>query len=205
MKIKTRYFLMLIVWITFVTCITLQLSSKQERSFYDATVNKKIVQVKNFNVNSDSVEMNTSVKGTVFVSGDDGKVDHIRIVAWIEIDPDDWGGVAFYIPDKWQISNIISSYPENEAQLPADYVSTWTTGDTELYEWRRMVEVGRDRSYRSTGGGEGTVVIEIVPDEKADPPKLINLGVEVGSADNGNYKVMGTDSIEIPIPLQHTE
>lgn len=51
-------------------------------------------------------------KGPVYIRGDEGVPTYIQIVASIEIGPNDWGGVAFYIPDK----NIISSYPENKPQ-----------------------------------------------------------------------------------------
>ncbi|NIK75520.1 hypothetical protein FHS15_000620 [Paenibacillus castaneae] len=102
--------------------------------------------------------MKTAAKGTIFVKGNEGKVEQVQIIASIEIDPNDWGGVAFYIPPKWHISNIMISYPENKTQSkPADYVATWTTADTEN-EWKAWIEVGRDRSYRPTGGGTGTVV-----------------------------------------------
>ncbi|MDQ0116627.1 hypothetical protein J2T15_006109 [Paenibacillus harenae] len=46
------------------------------------------------------------------VKDDPLRPTYIQIVASIEIDPNDWGGVAFYIPDK----NIISRYPEIKAQ-----------------------------------------------------------------------------------------
>lgn len=115
MNMKARYILLAVLIIT-VTTILLLLTSKQEKPFHDTTINEKIVQTRSFSVSSDSTDLNTSAKGTVFIKGDEGIPGHVQIVASIEIDPNDWGGVAFYIPDKWYISNIISSYPENETQ-----------------------------------------------------------------------------------------
>ncbi|URN93764.1 MAG: DUF648 domain-containing protein [Candidatus Pristimantibacillus lignocellulolyticus] len=66
-----------------------------------------------------------------------------------------------------------------------------------------MIEIGRDRSYKPTGGGKGTIVIDIVPEENITPTGKINLGVEVGSAEKGTVKIMGTDFIEIPIILSN--
>ncbi|RKP47900.1 hypothetical protein D7Z26_22055 [Cohnella endophytica] len=198
---KTRYIL-LAVLIIIVTVVIFQLSSRQEKSFRDTTVNEKVIQTKSFHVNSASTDLKTSAKGTVYVRGDNGKAEHIQIVAWIEIDSDDWGGVAFYIPDKWHVSNIISSYPDNGTRLkPADYVSTWTTASGHS-EWRTMIEVGRDRSYKPTGGGTGTVMIDIIPDENGPHhPEVSKIGVEVGSNEKEGQKMMGTDSIEIPLSL----
>jgi hypothetical protein len=206
-KIKTRYILLFAVLITIVTTIIIQLSSKEEKPFHDTVVNEKIVQAKSFSVNSDSTDLNTSAKGTVFIRGDEGMVEYIQIVASIEIDPNDWGGVAFYIPDKWYISNIISSYPENETQsIPADYVATVTNVESNSHEWRAWIEVGTDHSWRPTGGGTGTVVIDIVPDQNAiQPSETFNIGVAVGSDERNGIKVSHPDSIKVPISLTDNE
>jgi len=119
--------------VTIVTTILLQLLIKQQKPIYDTAVNEKVVQSRSFIVNSVSTNLNTSAKGTVFIKGKEGRTEQIQIVASIEIDPIDWGGVAFYIPDQWY-SNIISSYPENKTQSKhVDYVATWTTAaETEV-------------------------------------------------------------------------
>lgn len=148
--------------------------------------------------------MNTSAKGTLFVSGREGMIEHVQIVASIEIDPNDWGGVAFYIPDKWYVTNIKSSYPENKPQSkPVDDVSTWTTADDN--EWEAWIEDGRDRGYRATGGGTGTVVIDLVPDKSVNDQTETYFSVEVGSSAKDGIKVMGTDFIKIPITLTDNE
>lgn len=203
MKVKIRYVLLLASLVSImVIIIVFQLPSHQEQTFHKTLVNENIVQTKTFGVNSVSTALNTSVKGIVFVRGNDGMAEHIQIVASIEIDPNDWGGVAFYIPEKWYISNVISSYPDNATQSnPEDYVSTWSTSemDNVMNAW---IEIGRDRSYRPTGGGTGTVVIDLVPYKNTkDKPVTFELGVEVGSNANGGHKVMGTDSIKVPVPI----
>ncbi|MDD4572230.1 MAG: hypothetical protein PHN47_07110 [Clostridia bacterium] len=63
------------------------------------TVNENIIESRGFSVNSDSTEMNTLAKGTVFIKGTEGIPEQVQIIAWIEIDSNDWGGVNFYIPD----------------------------------------------------------------------------------------------------------
>ncbi|WP_199615277.1 hypothetical protein [Paenibacillus alkalitolerans] len=69
-----------------------------------------------------------------------------------------------------------------------------------------MIEVGRDRSYRPTGGGTGTVVIDLVPDKDTKhQPETLKVGVEVGSSEKDGVKIMGTDSIEVPVSLTDDE
>ncbi|MCR8656648.1 hypothetical protein [Paenibacillus endoradicis] len=202
MPIRTRRLLLCTVILAAVIITISQLPSYKENPLQDTPVNKNIISTNSFVVNSDSTELNTSAKGTVFVSGEEDKVEQIRIVAIIEIDPEDWGGVAVNIPQKWKIANIISSYPENETQLEREqFISTWTTTDKEKQQWGSIIEVGRERSYKPNAGGKGTIVIDIVPDGDSDQTGIINFVVEVGSSYKGTYKIMGTHFIEIPILL----
>jgi hypothetical protein len=175
---------------------------EKKNSYDDTKVNEDVIQIKNFNVNSESSGVNTSAKGTIFVKGAGGVPEHVQIVALIDIDPDDWGGVAFDIPAGWQISGITSSYPENNSiAAPADYITTWTTADSD-YEWNSRIEVGRDRGYTQTISGSGTVVIELVPiDDEIAGTETFNIMVEVGSEEKDGVKICGTDFVEIPVSL----
>ncbi|GMQ60744.1 hypothetical protein AN1V17_51470 [Vallitalea sediminicola] len=199
MKIKERYILLTIL---IIIAILFLATIKTKDSSNEVLVNKDIIQVRSFGVNSYSTEMNTSAKGTVFIKGEESIPEHVQIISWIEIDPDDWGGVAFYIPDQWQISNITSSYPENEAQMTsADYVATWSTTDSK-YELNTMIEIGRDRSYIQTGGGTGTVMIDLVLDKNVKvQPETFNIMISVGSDEKDGVMIEGPDSIYIEIPI----
>lgn len=193
-----------------IICIAALLLSCKNTSIsnetVDTTVNENVIQARCFSVNSNSTELNTLAKGTIFIEGaDDGIPEHVQIIAWIEIDPNDWGGVAFYIPDNWHVSKIISSYPENETQTkPADYVSTWTTADPK-YKLNTMIEVGRNLSYRPTEGGTGTVVIDLVLEENATQPEIFNIMIAVGSDEKGGVKISGPDHIYIEIPISSAD
>ena len=68
-------------------------------SYTAAVENENIILIRGFSVNSESAGINTSAKGTVFIRGSEGVPENVQIVAGVEIDPGDWGGVAFYIPD----------------------------------------------------------------------------------------------------------
>lgn len=201
MKKKAIYILLALL-ITIVIPMLFTSCHQNKKTSDKTKVNENIIQIKDFRVNSDSTEMNTSVKGTIFIEGAEGIPEHVHIVAWIEVDPDDWGGVVFYIPKRWNISNIISSYPENKAQAtPEYYVATWNTTDAEIYEWHKFIEIGRNHSYIPTGGGMGTVVIDLVPDENViQQLEKFNITVAVGSDEKNGIKILETDSISIEIP-----
>jgi hypothetical protein len=104
MRTKTRYTVGLILVIVIVVTVVVW-QSKQEQ-FYDAKANESIVQIQKFHVSSDSTELKTFAEGTMFVKGRNGSAERIQVVAQIEVDPNDWGGVSFYIQHNWHISSI---------------------------------------------------------------------------------------------------
>jgi hypothetical protein len=171
----------------------------------EVTTNEKIIQSKEFHVNSDSTELETSVRGTVFLSGEEGIPEHVQIVALIEIDPDDWGGVGINISDKWHISSITSSYPEDKKEkMPENYVSVWTTSVVTKHGWNKIIEIGRDTSrFTPTGGGKGVVVIELDSNrETSTSSDVFSMAVEVGSKEKNGIRSTRPDwkLIEIPLP-----
>ena len=193
--IAVAVFIVITAAVFFTGCI------KEENSYDNTDVNEGVIQIKNFSVISKSSDVNTSAKGTIFVKGAGEVPENVQIVALIAIDPDDWGGVAFDIPAGWQISGIISSYPENDSiATPTDYVSTWTTADPD-YEWNSRIEVGRDRGFTQTKGGTGTVMIELVPVDTAIRPDTAGILIAVGSDEKNGVKIYGTDYIEISLSL----
>ena len=113
-------------------------------------VNDGVVVTKEFSVKSTTTHQNSSAKGTILVWGDKGMAERMRIVASFEIDPKDFGGMTVYIPKKWYITNILSSYPEN--QMPALQPRA-ADGDNIIDEWRNRVEVGVNYSGIPSGGG----------------------------------------------------
>lgn len=191
--IVVAIFIVIAVSVFFTGCI-------EEKKLHDGTkVNADVIQIKDFSVKSVSSGLNTSAKGTIFIKGAEGISENVQIVALVEIDPNDWGGVVFDIPKGWQITGIKSSYPENMTSAsPEDYISTWTTADPD-YEWSAMIEVGRDRSYTQTKGGNGTVVIDLVRTDALNQPDTAGVLIAVGSDEKNGVKISGTDYIEIPL------
>lgn len=192
-----RFIRIIIILIIITTLIS---GCNQEMDYIeDVRINEKIINSKDFNVKSESTELETSVRGTIFLNGVKGAPKQAQIVAFIEIDRDDWGGVTFYIPDKWNISSITTSYPENE-KIPSDYVAIWNTESTK-YEWNTMIEIGRDRRYTSTEGGKGVIVVDLYTNEKTTS-EVFSIMVGVGYNEKDGIKIIHPDHelIEIPIP-----
>lgn len=195
-----RYIAILVLF-----CLLIPLSACENSSINgmnDIEINKNIISQRGFNVSTDSTVLDTSAKGTVFIKELEGNPEEAQIVAFIEIDSNDWGGVSFYITSDWSISNITSSYPENESQMiDTDYIATWTTSDPET-EWNQRIEIGRDRNYSPTIGGTGTIVIDLFLDKEfAHKPETFNIMVAVGSNEREGVKIVETDSTRISIPL----
>lgn len=195
-----RYIAILVLF-----CLLIPLSACENSSINgmnDIEINKNIISQRGFNVSTDSTVLDTSAKGTVFIKELEGNPEEAQIVAFIEIDSNDWGGVSFYITSDWSISNITSSYPENESQMiDTDYIATWTTSDPET-EWNQRIEIGRDRDYSPTIGGTGTIVIDLFLDKEfAHKAETFNIMVAVGSNEREGVKIVETDSTRISIPL----
>ncbi|KAA8787879.1 hypothetical protein EC604_29075 [Paenibacillus amylolyticus] len=198
MRKKSKYLILLFMFIAIGFVLFLLNSQKNDAS--QLVVNGNIIQVKNFELDAKSTNLKTMTQGTIFVDGEKEQIDHIKIVAHVEIDPTDWGGVAFYIPDQWSVSSITSSYPEHQSKLkPAEYVSTWKNSSDDS-SWRTMIEIGRERDLTANGGGTGTIVIDLSPDQKGvTTSESLKIGIEVGSEDKNGKQIMGTDSVEVPV------
>jgi hypothetical protein len=201
MRIKARYIMLSVFTIAVLVALLLSFCLRSNPSD-NKKINEDVIQTKGFILNSQSTELNTAAFGTVFIKGANGIPDHIQIIAYVEIDPVDWGGVAFYIPDSWYISNIVSSYPDNQSQSkPVNYVSTWTTEETK-YNLNKVIEIGRDHSYKPTGGGTGSVIIDLFPEKNAlQQSETFNIAVAIGSDVKDGIMILEPDSILLEIPI----
>jgi hypothetical protein len=199
---KDRIFLVIII----ILLMSIISGCKQDLDNSNQVItNQKIIKFKDFRVNSESTELETSIRGTVFLSGKEGVPEHAQIVAMIEVDPKDWGGVGIQLTDKWNISSITSSYPEEKKdKTPVDYTSVWTTAGETEHGWNKRIEIGRDTTlWTPTGGGKGTIVIELDINEKnKSNSEVFSMTVGVGSEEKDGIKSIHPDwkLIEIPIP-----
>ena len=158
--------------------------------------NEGIIGFEEFCVSSESTELETYTKGTMFVSRNEGKSNeyHVQIVAWVEVDPKDWGGINFTIPFGWEVVGITSSYKGEYKVNPADNISVWSR----TYDhWYQSVVV------EDIGGGRGTLLIELdsTSSERNPWPGVLKVRVGVGSDEKDGVRVQYPDWQEIEIPL----
>jgi hypothetical protein len=156
--------------------------------------NKDVLNFRDFSLNTDSVGLTTTVNGTIFVKGNSQKTDsrQMQISARVEIDPRDWGGVGFYVPDGWKVSSIHSDYPQGDRQ-PERY--------TTILKFRERAEIfiGNSQLSADRGGGEGSVVIELEPlSSKTDLAGSAEIVIAAGSS---GKIVQGPVSKKIVVPL----
>lgn len=107
-----------------------------------------------------SEDLGTTAKGTVFVYEKGQDVLGIRIVSFVDIGLDDWGGIAFFLPAGCVLDNVMCTYPENGEQTHRDSAVTWWSSKSDNSEYHLAVEIGRNRYFKPSGGGNGTVIID---------------------------------------------
>ncbi|UCZ54304.1 hypothetical protein LGQ02_05950 [Bacillus shivajii] len=192
-----KYIFLVITALILLTIIITGCNEKVNNDGEVATTKKHIVNTKEFIVSSNSTELVTSVKGTVFLIGEEGVPEHAKIVAWIDIDPNDWGGVVFYTPKNWHISSVMSSDPKDiNEKTSEDYVTIWTNEEAK----NNMIEIGTNRYY-PTGGGKGAVIIELdIDKETIGTSEIFSITVGVGSDEKEGKRLIHPDYKVIEIP-----
>jgi len=191
MHYKSRIFILIGMLFLLIGC-------KQDAS-EQISENENLLKTKGFKVNSESTDLKTSVNGTIFFSGKN-EPEYARVVATMEIDPKDWGGIAFHVPNNWGIKSITSSYPEEtEEEKPKHNVATWTTKDKNA-EWQKRVVVGKMLSNFEEGGGKGSIVIELEPQNPENYDEF-NMLVAVGSKEEHGTRFVRPDSKRVEVNL----
>lgn len=187
-----------ILWmLLFLSLFSLAACSSNKGKDSLATINQNTIEVKEFEVSTELPDSNTVAKGNVYVQNSHDNV-RITIVALIIIGENDWGGVSFLIPAGWNISSALSSFPNGSGNEASNNAAIWNTVDTES-EWKSFVEIGRNHSRTLTGGGEGTVFLELIRDENASVSENFSLLVSVGSEIKDGVPVVGTASTSVEI------
>lgn len=147
--------------------------------------------------------LGTSANGTVEFYARDNDMLGIRILADLTIGPEDWGGVAFYLPAGCRLESVSCTYPETDGKAADDsLVNVWTT-EAENEKYTTMIEIGRDRSRNISGGGTGTVVIEAsCPWNSRDPVRSLTFGVDCGAEERDGSVIMGVEYREIVVEIR---
>lgn len=199
-----KYF---IIWILFLLLLALfsftALTNEEEKNSA-AMIDQDLVQIKEFEVSTGLPDSNTVAKGNVYVQKSQDQT-RITVVSSIVIGENDWGGVSFYIPKGWSISSALSSYPDgSSSDATSNNATIWNTADTES-EWKSYVEIGRSRTQTPTGGGTGTVFLELISDENTSISDGFPLLVSVGSEIKDGVPIVGTASTSVKLDIDPAE
>lgn len=107
-----------------------------------------------------SEDLGTSAKGSILVYEKGQDVLAIKIVSFVDIGSDDWGGIAFFLPVGCALDEIICTYPETGEQVYQNSPVTWWSSESDNGEYHLAVEIGRNRYFNPSGGGNGIVIID---------------------------------------------
>lgn len=199
-----RYSIFILILILIPAAVS---CSDTSEVLYRIPQNEGIINFKDFYVSSDSTDLETFTRGTVFIKTDDLDNYYVQIAAWIEIDPRDHGGVSFSIPFGWKVTSITSSYPDvRRGYNPEDYIGTWYTVDYWFNEWSTGVQIGYSLppgGHSPSGGGAGSVVIELesTSTEPHPFPGVFKTSIGVGYEEREGYTVVSPDYEIIEVSL----
>ena len=152
---------LLAITIVFLSLTTLSCSNNNSSTYKPP--NEGVVNYKDFYVSSNSTELKTSARGTIFVEKDQSNNYKAQIVAWVEVDPMDWGGVSFTIPFGWEATNLIGSYPDlaNTSWMSAPVDQCPALYEQDSRWWDQWIRIGSQISWITSNGGNGSVIIEL--------------------------------------------
>lgn len=195
-----KYF---VIWILLLIIVFFIMACSNKDSDTRININRDIVQIKEFEVSTNLSFSNTVVQGNAYVQN---KQDHIEIIiiASIVIGENDWGGVAFYIPKGWDITSALSSYPDVSGNEAENNARIWYTAGEER-EWGNFVEIGHELNQTPTGGGTGTVLIELTSNKDNVKFNVFSFLVSVGSEMKDGIPVVGKTSTLVEIGINATE
>jgi hypothetical protein len=154
----------LIVLLVIVTVISLAALSCHNPITPSYSSNKDVINYRDFYLSAENVSLTTMTGGTIFVRGDTEKPEErmVQITAWMEIDPADWGGVSFSIPQGWKVENIASDYPQGNPK-PEEYITVIQTAANRTFN--KVIHVGTTKlGAPKELGGNGNLIIELAPE-----------------------------------------
>jgi hypothetical protein len=147
-------------------------------------VNVNVLHCQDFYLDTKTVDLATYTQGTIFVTRDEAHptIPHLQIVAWMEIDSRDFGGIQFKIPIGWKLTNLVTDYPQS-GEDPALHITTWYGPEGEDY-YRILINIGGVWSiYDEVKGGKGMIVINIEPSGYlSELPDSLELNIGAGSS-----------------------
>ncbi len=190
-----------------IFCLTLilfsgLLSACSSSGYVEPLTNRDVINSMDFSLDAAEVGLTTRAEGTVFVCGEVNKPDDItvQVAVFVELDPEDWGGVTLYFSEGWKVTHINNSLVEINEPYYSNLASVWVSGEPE-HGGRNIAFIG-SRSFGENPTNDvrkGILVIDAdyVWENKATPEKL-TLIIAVGSKDG---YIQGPVSINLDVSL----
>lgn len=164
-------------------------------------INKDITKIKEFEVSTDLPVSNTVIQGNAYIQQTKYQTK-IIVIASIIVGENDFAGVWIYIPNGWYVSSALSSYPDDSGNVTTKDISIWSTGSTEpTMSYWSFIQIGYERDQLSTGGGTGTVYLEL--SKKNVSSNNFSMMIYVGSEiNNDGEPVIGTASAVVEFDIE---
>lgn len=151
----------------------------------------------------DAKELGTAAKGTVICYERNPNVIELRLISFVSIGPEDWGGVAFYFPpgcELWMFYAHSQTILKNS--IMSHILKYWNTGNTDG-RYTLGVEVGRSHEYIPVGGGNGIIIIDALFHGDLDKGKELRFAVECGATYEDGTIIWGIDDDEVVVEISH--
>jgi hypothetical protein len=195
---KYRKLYRLAIAIGLITTLLFIASCDENNQMEYIEPNRNLISYGDFMVTTDNsdTDINTSTRGTVFIYGDKRVPEdrHIRIVAWVDIDIKDFGGIWFGVKG-FKVSEIMSSYPLANNEIIVSHAEG------------AQVSIGQ----HFLGGGryercQGTVIIDMdINMSLEEISEYLELGIAAGyeKIDEGMWVPITSDTIMLPLNGVH--
>ena len=191
-----------LVFALIIALLSVSLSACNGSDYTGTVTNTDVINFQDFYLDAAGVGLATQASGTVFVRGDLEKPDDIfvEVSMYVNIDPDDWGGVSLYFPEGWRVNNVLGSVVEIDEPYYSNLVSAMSSGQPEdgAESW---VSVGYPLTQAGDSPGDlsGSVVIQADYVWKGKTtPEILDLTIGVGSKDG---YIVNPVLLDLEVPL----
>lgn len=148
-----------------------------------------------------SGDSGTVANGTILIYEKGKDLLGIKIMLFVSVGAEDWGGVAFYLPIGCTLDNIVYDYPHNENSAKGELpVEMWET-ESDHEEFCLAIEIGRSRVFQPTGG-DGTFIMDA--SYRCDSTKdmsALKFAVECGASQKNGNIIWGIEHCDILVDI----
>jgi hypothetical protein len=193
-----------LLFLVVVVAIFVWVLVHNKQQVYVNVINADVVTSKAFSLNAESVGLNTSITGTVFIKGEKNNPnqEYAEIVATLNLDPNDQGGVDFHVyeGDNWSLKSVDSDYPQGYSEPENEIIVSSQSNSPAIVGGDKDIQIGGQNV--SEMGGMGSIVIDLIPAKTSQGfPQYLKINVGLGFQENAVGISLYPISETIQIPL----